>query len=193
MRLDPDVIMVGEIRDIDTAKTALQAALTGHLVLSTYHASSAAAAITRLMDAIGENPLYASAIRLVQAQRLVRSLDDSTKQAYQPDEDLAKHVAKIIQTIPNGFERPDDQGLTLFHPGSSPENPFGFNGQLAIRELLLMTPAMQQLLKRDIQLVTTDEIERVAVENGMMTMLQDGIVKAAKGQTTVEEIFRVIG
>lgn len=79
MRLDPDVIMVGEIRDTDTAKTALQAALTGHLVLSTYHASSASAALTRLLDAIGENPLYASAIKLIQAQRLVRKLDDKTK------------------------------------------------------------------------------------------------------------------
>lgn len=95
MRLDPDVIMVGEIRDLDTAKTALQAALTGHLVLSTYHASSASAAITRLLDAIGENPLYASAIRLIQAQRLVRRLDNKTKQEIQATPELKNHLEKL--------------------------------------------------------------------------------------------------
>ncbi len=78
--------MVGEIRDMDTAKTALQASLTGHLVLSTFHASSAAAALTRMSDIIGQNPLFVSAIRLVMAQRLVRKLDDVCKQAYSPDE-----------------------------------------------------------------------------------------------------------
>src|SRR5664279_701131 len=86
LRLDPDIVMVGEIRDNDTAKTALQASLTGHLVLSTFHASSAAAALTRLLDVIGQNPLFVSAIRLVMAQRLVRKLDDKTKQPYQPSE-----------------------------------------------------------------------------------------------------------
>src|SRR5664279_712741 len=86
LRLDPDIVMVGEIRDNDTAKTALQASLTGHLVLSTFHASSAAAALTRLLDVIGQNPLFVSAIRLVMAQRLIRKLDDSCKQPYQPTE-----------------------------------------------------------------------------------------------------------
>src|SRR4029077_564078 len=85
LRLDPDIVMVGEIRDMDTAKTALQAALTGHLVLSTFHAASAAPALPRMMDIINQNPLFVSAIRMVMAQRLVRRLDDSTKQPYQPD------------------------------------------------------------------------------------------------------------
>src|SRR5690606_13746322 len=95
LRLDPDIVMVGEIRDMDTAKTALQAALTGHLVLSTFHASSAAAALTRLADIIGENPLFVSAIRLVMAQRLVRRLDDSTKQPYTPDEATVRNIQKV--------------------------------------------------------------------------------------------------
>lgn len=85
LRLDPDIVMVGEIRDKDTAKTALQAALTGHLVLSTFHASSAAAALTRMIDFIGMNPLFASAMHLIMAQRLVRRLDPKTRQAYRPD------------------------------------------------------------------------------------------------------------
>ncbi len=86
--------MIGEIRDQDTARTALQSALTGHLVMSTFHAYSAAAALTRMLDAVGINPLFASAIHLVMAQRLVRRLDDKTKQAYQPDEALKKQLAK---------------------------------------------------------------------------------------------------
>jgi len=193
MRLDPDVVMVGEIRDNDTAKTALQAALTGHLVLSTYHAGSAAAAMTRLIDAIGENPLYISAIRLVQAQRLVRQLDDATKQAYQPDEHLKSLLAKIIDGFPEGTPRPDVNTMQLYHPGTSPENPFGFNDQFAIRELLTMTPAMQQLLMRPAREISTSEIEKVAVGQGMLTMLQDGVLKAATGRTTIEEVFRVVG
>src|SRR5690606_35517422 len=88
LRLDPDIVMVGEIRDMDTARTALQAALTGHLVLSTFHAASSAAALTRIADILGENPLFVSAIRLVMAQRLVRRLDDATKQPYTPDENI---------------------------------------------------------------------------------------------------------
>ncbi|MEK7471733.1 MAG: GspE/PulE family protein [Patescibacteria group bacterium] len=193
MRLDPDVVMVGEIRDNDTAKTALQAALTGHLVLSTYHAGSAAAAMTRLIDAIGENPLYISAIRLVQAQRLVRQLDDATKQAYEPDEHLKSLLAKIIEGFPEGAPRPDVNKLQLYHAGTSPENPFGFNDQFAIRELLMMTPAMQQVLMRPAREISTSEIEKVAVSQGMLTMLQDGVLKAVAGKTTIEEIFRVVG
>src|ERR1700761_3938544 len=91
LRLDPDIVMVGEIRDNDTAKTALQASLTGHLVLSTYHAGSAAEALVRLMDIIGQNPLFVTAIRLVMAQRLIRRLDDRSKNPYQATpEELAK-------------------------------------------------------------------------------------------------------
>jgi type II secretory ATPase GspE/PulE/Tfp pilus assembly ATPase PilB-like protein len=193
MRLDPDVVMVGEIRDNDTAKTALQAALTGHLVMSTYHAGSASAAMTRLIDAIGENPLYISAIRLVQAQRLVRQLDDVTKQAYAPDENLKGLLAKIIEGFPEGVARPDVNKVQLYKPGSSPENPFGYVDQFAIRELLIMTPAMQQLLMRPAREISTAEIEKVAVEQGMITMLQDGVLKAIAGKTSIEEIFRVVG
>lgn len=193
LRLDPDVIMVGEIRDLDTARTALQAALTGHLVLSTYHASSAAAAVTRMLDAIGENPIYSSAIRLVQAQRLVRRLDDGSKQPYQPDIDTVKMLAGIIENLPPGIDRPAAEGATLYKPGKTPQNPFGYSGQFAIRELLLMTPGMQQLLRKPARELTTDEIERVAVEDGMLTLLEDGILKALSGDTTIEEVFRVVG
>jgi type II secretory ATPase GspE/PulE/Tfp pilus assembly ATPase PilB-like protein len=193
LRLDPDVVMVGEIRDQDTAKTALQAALTGHLVLSTFHAGSAAAAITRMVDMVGINPLFASAIRLVMAQRLVRRLDDSLKQAYQPDDALKENLRKIIETFPPGMERPDVNQVTLYKPGSSPDNPFGYSGQLALREQLTMTPAVQQLLRLPPGQITTEVLEAKAVEEGMRTMLQDGISKALSGQTSLEEVYRVVG
>ena len=193
LRLDPDVIMVGEIRDLDTAKTALQAALTGHLVLCTYHASSAAGALTRLLDAIGENPLYASAIRLIQAQRLVRQLDPETKTPMQPSEMVAEHIHNIVESMPSWVDTSSLNGSSLYEPGSSDENPFGFNGQLAIRELLLMTPEMQKLMTRPKQELSSDLIEQTAVREGMLTMKQDGIIKALQGRTTFEEVIRIVG
>jgi type IV pilus assembly protein PilB len=193
LRLDPDVVMVGEIRDKDTAKTALQAALTGHLVLSTFHAGSAAAALTRMLDYIGVNPLFASAIHLIMAQRLVRVLDDATKQSYQPDEGLKAQLKTVIDGLPPGVERPDVNAITLYKPGSSNENPFGYKGQTPIREQMLMTPGIQQLLRLPPEQITTIMLEQKAVEDGMLTMLQDGVLKAIAGVTTLEEVYRVVG
>ncbi|MEK7153375.1 MAG: GspE/PulE family protein, partial [Patescibacteria group bacterium] len=192
LRLDPDVVMVGEIRDQDTAKTTLQAALTGHLVLSTFHAFSAAAAVTRMLDFIGINPLFASAIHLIMAQRLVRVLDDKTKQAYTPDEGLKKQLQAIVDTLPLNVQRPDLNNITLFKPGASAENPFGYAGQTPIREQMLMTPGVQELLRLPPNQVTTELLEQKAREDGMVTMLQDGILKALEGKTTLEEIYRVV-
>ena len=191
LRLDPDIVMVGEIRDGDTAKTALQAALTGHLVLSTFHAGSASAALTRLMDVIGENPLFVSAIRLVMAQRLIRRLD-STKQAYTPDENTKTNVAKIIEGLPEGVEKPDVSNLQLYKPGSSADNPYGYRGQVAIREQFIISDSMRQILQANSK-ASTQDIEKAAVQSGMTTMLQDGILKAIRGETTIEEVYRVVG
>ena len=193
LRLDPDVIMIGEIRDNDTAKTALQAALTGHLVLSTYHASSAAAAISRMIDAIGENPLFAASIRLITAQRLIRRLDDSTKQPYQADAQTAAYITRILSTLPSRIQKPDLTAITLYQPGKSVENPFGFKGQLAVRELLQMTPPIKEVLSRPAREVTTELIEQTATAGGMVTMMQDGILKALQGLTTLEEVYRAVG
>ena len=193
LRLDPDVVMVGEIRDTDTARTALQGALTGHLVLSTYHANNAGAALTRMMDAIGVNPIFASAIRLIMAQRLVRRLDDKTKVPYKPDEQLKKQLKIVIDSLPPGEERPNVDEITLYKAGSSPENPFGFVAQLPIREQLLMTPGVQELLKLPSNQVTTEMLEDKAIEEGMRTMLHDGVLKAIAGLTTIEDVYRVVG
>jgi type II secretory ATPase GspE/PulE/Tfp pilus assembly ATPase PilB-like protein len=193
LRLDPDVVMVGEIRDPDTAKTALQGALTGHLVLSTFHAGSASAALTRMTDMIGSNPLFASAIHLIMAQRLIRRLDDATKQEYEPDENLKTKIKEVIDSLPAGETKPDTSNIKLYKPGSSTDNPFGYTGQIAIREQLPMTPGVEQLLKLPANQITTETLEAQAIKDGMRTMLQDGIIKALAGLTTLEEVYRVTG
>lgn len=192
LRLDPDVVMVGEIRDEDTAKTALQAALTGHLVLSTFHASSAAAALTRLVDFIGINPLFASAIHLIMAQRLIRRLDDTTKQAYQPDDGLKAQLMTVMNSLPPHVQRPDINQITLYKPGASAANPFGYSGQVAIREQLQMTVGVQQVLRLPPNQISTAILEQKAIEDGMITIKQDGVLKAISGITTIEEVYRVV-
>lgn len=192
LRLDPDIVMVGEIRDGDTAKTSLQAALTGHLVLSTFHAGSAAAALTRLIDVIDENPLFLSAIRLIMAQRLVRRLDDTIKQPYQPDEATLTTLKAVIDSLPPGIDKPDIHTIQLYGPGKSAENPYGYRGQVALREQFLMTDSIRHLLQANNRL-TTQDIEKAAIQDGMTTMLQDGVLKAIAGETTLEEVFRVLG
>ena len=192
LRLDPDIVMVGEIRDADTAKTALQASLTGHLVLSTFHASSAAAAISRLMDTIGQNPLFVSAIRLIMAQRLVRRLDDATKQAYTPDDKTLEGLRHVVDGLPPNIDRPDLTNVQLYRPGKSPESPFGYTGQIALREQFTMTGEIRALLEHGGQ-PSAQEIEQAAVNSGMLTMLQEGILKAIAGETSLEEVLRVVG
>lgn len=193
LRLDPDIVMVGEIRDLDTAKTALQASLTGHLVLSTFHASSAAAALTRLMDVIGQNPLFVSAIRLVMAQRLVRRLDDATKQPFTPDDQTKAAITAVLDTLPADIERPNMDTLQLYKPGSSPESPYGYNGRIALREQFVMTGEIRQLLEHPTGTLSAQQIEDAAVHSGMRTMLQNGILRVVAGETTLEEIARVVG
>ncbi len=193
LRLDPDVVMVGEVRDNDTARTALQAALTGQLVLTTFHASTAAAALTRMADVIGQNPLFISAIRLIMAQRLVRRLDDTNKQPYQPDETTLARLRAVIDTLPEGTDRPNLEGLQLYKPGSSTDNPYGYKGQIAIREQFLMSGEIRHLMQQTTIVPSTEEIEAAAIKSGMRTMRQDGFLKAIAGQTTIEEIYRVLG
>ncbi len=193
LRLDPDVVMVGEIRDNDTAKTSLQASLTGHLVLSTFHAGSSSAALTRMVDIIGQNPLFTSAIRLIMAQRLIRRLDDTTKIAYKPDQQIVNKLQNIVDSLPDIYKKPDLSNLTLYKPGSSADNPFGYKGQIAIREQMVMTDALRALLQKPSAEISTQLIEKTAVNAGMLTMLHNALFKLISGETTVEEVFRVLG
>ena len=193
LRLDPDVVMVGEIRDQDTARTALQASLTGHLVLTTFHAGNAAAALTRLSDIIGQNPLFVSAIRLIMAQRLIRRLDNDTRQEYEPSEAEKRVIQSVINTLPEGYERPSLDGLKLYRPGSSANNPYGYSGLLAIREQLTISESISKVITTPGQVVSTEDIEQAARASGMTTMLQDAILKVVAGLSTLEEVYRVIG
>lgn len=190
LRLDPDVVMVGEIRDADTARTAIQASITGHLVLSSFHANSTSAAFSRMIDLIGTNPIFASSIRLLIAQRLVRKLADS-KESYKPDDATADYFRRTLEGAP-GTENIDFNNLTLYHPVPSEAAPFGYLGRTVIMEQLVVSDEIQGFLRGDIADISTKAIETSAKEHGMLTLEQKGLLAALRGETTLEEVSRVI-
>lgn len=192
LRLDPDVVMVGEIRDIDTAKTAIQASITGHLVLSTFHANSTSAAFSRMIDLIGVNPIFSSAIRLVIAQRLVRRLHDATKEEYEPDEATRQWVRDSLKDLPSHVEKPDLDTFKLWRPKPSDDAPFGYKGRVVIMEQMVVGEGIQKFLRGDVQDVHTEVIERQARQDGMVTLLESGVLAALRGETTLDEVNRVI-
>jgi len=192
LRLDPDVIMVGEIRDVDTARTAIQASITGHLVLSTFHATDAASAFSRMIDMIGPNPIFGSAIKMIIGQRLVRRLDDTTKQPYTPDENTINYIRDVLKDLPANIQQPDLANITLYRPGTSEQNPFGYQGRVVIMEQLIVNEGIQALIRTDAQHLDAGLILQTAKQQGMVTMVQDGILKALRGETTIEEVNRVI-
>jgi type II secretory ATPase GspE/PulE/Tfp pilus assembly ATPase PilB-like protein len=192
LRLDPDVIMVGEIRDSDTAKTAIQASITGHLVLSTFHANSSAAAFSRVIDMIGVNPIFSSAIRLVVAQRLVRRLDDESKEEYEPDEATRQWVQAALAGLPAHVEKPDLEHFKLWRPVATESSPFGYKGRIVIMEQLVVKEEIQKYLRGDVADAHTESIEKTARSQGMVTLLENGVLAALRGETTLEEINRVL-
>ena len=192
LRLDPDVVMVGEIRDVDTARTAIQASITGHLVLSSFHANTTSTAFSRMIDMIGVNPIFSSAIRLLIAQRLVRRLVDHTKEAYEPDEATRKYVQRILEKLPPDVEKPDLDSFKLWRPVPSEDAPFGYKGRVVIMEQLVVTDEIQKFIRGDVQDVHPETIEETARNEGMLTLEQVGVLAALRGETTLEEIARVI-
>lgn len=192
LRLDPDVLMIGEIRDQETARTAIQASITGHLVMSSFHANTASAAFARMVDLIGVNPIFSSAIRLVIAQRLVRRLADATKQAYEPDEATKKYVQTVLADLPDSVEKPDLENFKLYKPVSSDEFPFGYNGRINIMEQLVVDEEIQKFIRGDIEEVNMEVVEAAAKKQGMVTLEQTGVLAALRGETTLEEVNRVV-
>jgi len=189
LREDPDVIMIGEIRDLDTAKTALQSALTGHLLLTTYHANNAATAIARLTDLVGDMSLISSAINLIVAQRLVRKICPFCRTDYNLNTDEAEAVSQILATLPAGYQ---DRAKNLhFYKGKGCDRCYGigYKSRIGIFEMLKITMEMQQLIMSK---ALPSVIQASAVKNGMLTMEQDGILKALQGFTTVEEILKTV-
>lgn len=192
LRLDPDIVMVGEIRDNDTARTTIQAAITGHLVLSTFHAESASAAFSRMIDMIGINPIFSTAIRLVIGQRLVRKLDDN-KEAYTADESTSKWIREVLSDLPESVEKPNLDGeITLYKPKPTEESPFGYRGRVVIMEQLVVDEEIQKFLRGELADAHAETIEKVAKQQGMVTMIQSGVLRALTGETTLEEIHRVL-
>jgi len=192
LRMDPDVVMVGEIRDNETARTAIQASITGHLVLSSFHANSTAAAFSRMIDMIGQNPIFSSAVRLLIAQRLVRRLHDESKEEYEPDEATRRWVKETLKGIPDTVDCPDLDTFKLWRPVSTPEAPFGYKGRIPVMEQLIVTEEIQKFLRGDIVDIHAEAIEEVAKKQGTITLLQAGVLAALRGETTIEEVNRVI-
>jgi len=177
LRQDPDIIMVGEIRDAETADIAIRAALTGHLVLSTLHTNDAPSAVARLID-MGIPPyLLASSLRLILAQRLVRKICTACKTEYEPDYALKKEI---------GLENADYK----FYKGKGCTacNNTGYKGRMAIYEIM---PVNEQIRKAITSNLPTDEIQKIAVDSGMQTLRQSGIKKIREGITTIEEVLNV--
>jgi type II secretory ATPase GspE/PulE/Tfp pilus assembly ATPase PilB-like protein len=190
LRQNPNIMMIGEIRDSETAKISIEAAMTGHLVLSTIHANSAAGAISRFTGLGVEKQALANSIEYTIGQRLVRKICPYCKQVNGTSvEDLDK-VKNILANINNpAVVIPQE---LIFYKGIGCEKcgQLGYKGRLGLYEAISMTPAIQKIIQSD---KTTDyEIEQEAIKNGMITMLQDGIIKALAGETTLEEVFRVI-
>lgn len=185
LRQDPNVIFVGEIRDKETANIAVNAALTGHLVLSTLHTNDAATALPRLMDMDVEPFLVASTVNVIIGQRLLRQICEMCKSSYTVSlEDLSKNVP--VESIKKHFEKKD---ITLYQgKGCKVCHNTGYSGRIGIYEVLEVTPAMRRLI---IQKADSDLIVKQALAEGTTLMLDDGLDKCAKGMTTIEEVLRV--
>lgn len=199
LRQDPDIIMVGEIRDSETADLAVQSALTGHTVLSTLHTNSASGVLPRLLDMDIEPFLIASTVSTVIGQRLVRKLCVKCKEEYKATPSLVTAIQKTVGNIlpadeagkkRMGYENiplKSDQEFTLYRPKGCPQcSQTGYTGRIGIFEVFNMSPAMERLV---VAHATTTEIQKEAVSAGMITMRQDGFLKALEGTTTIEEVI----
>jgi general secretion pathway protein E len=180
LRQDPDIIMIGETRDQETAQIAIQASLTGHLVLSTLHTNSAPATITRLLDMGVEPYLIASSVVLVMAQRLVRKLCDNCKKPYKPSIDVLRSI---------GLSEQDAQGITFYEAVGCEEClRMGYRGRIAVYELMQMTNEIGRLT---IDHADTARLRKQAIADGMTLLIQDGLRKIKEGLTTIDEVLSV--
>ena len=180
VRQDPDIIMIGEMRDLETARIAIQSALTGHLVLSTLHTNNAAGGITRMMDMGVEDYLLTSTVNGILAQRLVRRIEPTHAEKYEA-------LPEVVEEF--GLRRFQPEGpIHLWRPKPSALTPTGYLGRTTIMEFLVMDDSLRRLV---MQHAGMGELEEAARARGMRTMYEDGLVKAMQGLTTIEEVLRV--
>ncbi len=197
VRQDPDIVMVGEIRDKETASLAVNAALTGHLVLSTLHTNSAAGAVPRLMDMGIEPFLLVSTVNIVIGQRLVRRLCDAKEKYLLTKDEIATlgktfdldRILKFLKEEKIVKKDEEWENIHFYKPKPSHECETGYSGRAVICEVLKVSPAIKELV---IKGAPSDEIEAQATKEGMLTMMEDGLFKAVQGVTTIEEVLRVI-
>lgn len=197
VRQDPDIVMVGEIRDKETASLAINASLTGHLVLSTLHTNSAAGAIARMLDMGIEPFLITSTVRVIIGQRLVRRLA-ADRTPYDLSRDEEAQLERIVDTTAVYKAMKEEKviannatwkNIPFYKPQENGQTPSGYAGRIGIYEVLLVTPTIKELIMAG---ADGDKIEAQARKEGMLTMSEDGIFKAAQGITTIEEVLRVI-
>lgn len=188
LREDPDIIMVGEIREASTADVAIQAALTGHLLITTLHANDAITAVTRLYDMIGDPTLITAATNIIIAQRLVRKVCPSCKVEYQPSDFELGAFNKIVAKLPAQL-RPAEN-VHFYRGAGCPEcQHLGYKGRVGIFEVLEMSGEVQKMINSRASIY---ELREAAISLGFATMEQDGIMKAIAGETTISEVLRVV-
>jgi type IV pilus assembly protein PilB len=182
LRADPDIVLIGEVRDKETAMIAVEASLTGHLVLSSLHTNDAASAVTRLTEMEVETFLVASAIDCIVAQRLARKLCDRCKEAYQPDQ---------YELSEAGFPESDWEDITeLFRPaGCAACSNTGYRGRFGLYEVMRMTEELERLT---VERASSDALKAVAIQQGMVTLREDGLEKTRAGLSSIEEVARVV-
>lgn len=185
LRQDPNIILVGEIRDRETTGLAIQAALTGHLVFSTLHTNNASGALPRLLDMGAENFLLASSMNCVVGQRICRRVCQTCRENYEPPQEMVDDVQKVL-----GKLLPQAGGKLKLYRGKGCEecNKTGYFGRLGIFEVL---PVSEKIARLILERASADDLEKLATEEGMITMKQDGYLKAIEGITTIEEVLRV--
>jgi type II secretory ATPase GspE/PulE/Tfp pilus assembly ATPase PilB-like protein len=190
LRQNPDIMMIGEIRDEETAQIAVQAALTGHLVLSTLHTNNAAGSVQRLINMNVNATDIASSVNAFMAQRLVRLLCPDCKKKTKLDPETKKRIEKVLNSISPeaGVEIPKQTGHIFEAQGCPKCNNIGYRGRTTVSEILEITREMEELITKQ---PTTSEVEDLAIKQGMITMTQDGILKVVEGITTLEEVGRV--
>ncbi len=192
LRQDPDIVMVGEIRDQETAETAMQAALTGHMVLSTLHTNDAAGAIPRLLN-MGIKPFVAApALTVAIAQRLVRRLCQNCKKPAKLSPTVMEKIQSLLKSLPASANINLPTNLVFYHSGGCEQcQHLGYKGRIGIYEVLENTEEVQQLIFA--ANASMSAFKKLAISQGMITMAQDGLLKALEGITDVEEVFRVAG